>query len=163
MSHGWTGSEATTGNASFWPFLQTSLILFIVNFKHLKINDWYVYPDWAYALGWMMTISSVIMVPLWAVFQMCWTAGTFREVCLAPIQLLISWFEWPHIKDHVLFCTCPADYGNDFVLFVPASVCALSAQWRSSQAEENDWRRGNECCTDSWRDTLASSAGAFQL
>uniref|UniRef100_A0A674NIZ6 Transporter n=1 Tax=Takifugu rubripes TaxID=31033 RepID=A0A674NIZ6_TAKRU len=56
-----------------------SLILFIVNFKHLKINDWYVYPDWAYALGWMMTISTVIMVPLWAVIQMCWTAGTFRE------------------------------------------------------------------------------------
>ncbi|XP_029687052.1 sodium- and chloride-dependent betaine transporter-like isoform X1 [Takifugu rubripes] len=56
-----------------------SLILFIVNFKHLKINDWYVYPDWAYALGWMMTISTVIMVPLWAVIQMCRTAGTFRE------------------------------------------------------------------------------------
>uniref|UniRef100_H2RYW9 Transporter n=1 Tax=Takifugu rubripes TaxID=31033 RepID=H2RYW9_TAKRU len=71
-----------------------SLILFIVNFKHLKINDWYVYPDWAYALGWMMTISTVIMVPLWAVIQMCRTAGTFREVCLEwGIQLFISWLK----------------------------------------------------------------------
>uniref|UniRef100_H3BYJ2 Uncharacterized protein n=1 Tax=Tetraodon nigroviridis TaxID=99883 RepID=H3BYJ2_TETNG len=56
-----------------------SIILYLVNFKHLKINDWYVYPDWAYALGWMMTASSVIMVPLWVVIQMSWTAGTFRE------------------------------------------------------------------------------------
>lgn len=55
---------------------------------------------------------------------------------------------------HPHFGTCPADYGNNFVLFVPASVCALSPHWRSSQAEENDGRRGNECCTDSWRDTL---------
>ncbi|XP_028448841.1 sodium- and chloride-dependent GABA transporter 3-like [Perca flavescens] len=45
----------------------------------LLINDWYVYPDWAYALGWTMTLSSVLMVPLWAAGQMCLTAGTFRQ------------------------------------------------------------------------------------
>lgn len=68
--------------------LQISIIVFAVNFKHLKINDWYVYPDWAYALGWMMTTSSVIMVPLWAVIQMCWTTGTFREVCVQYDHIL---------------------------------------------------------------------------
>ncbi|XP_054483626.1 sodium- and chloride-dependent GABA transporter 3-like [Anoplopoma fimbria] len=56
-----------------------SLILYLVDYKHLRINDWYVYPDWAYALGWTMTLSSVLMVPLWAAGQMCMTAGTFRQ------------------------------------------------------------------------------------
>ncbi|KAI3374653.1 hypothetical protein L3Q82_021224, partial [Scortum barcoo] len=57
-----------------------SFILYLADYKHLRINDWYIYPDWAYALGWTMTLSSVLMVPLWAAGQMCWTAGTFRQV-----------------------------------------------------------------------------------
>ncbi|XP_049888312.1 sodium- and chloride-dependent GABA transporter 3-like [Epinephelus moara] len=57
----------------------SSFILYLVDFKHLKINDWYIYPDWAYTLGWTMTLSSVLMVPLWAAGQMCLTAGTFRQ------------------------------------------------------------------------------------
>uniref|UniRef100_A0A8D3A4J8 Transporter n=1 Tax=Scophthalmus maximus TaxID=52904 RepID=A0A8D3A4J8_SCOMX len=57
-----------------------SFILYLVGYTHLKINDWYIYPDWAYALGWTMTFSSVLMVPLWAVGQMCVTPGTFRQV-----------------------------------------------------------------------------------
>uniref|UniRef100_A0A8C3G666 Transporter n=1 Tax=Cyclopterus lumpus TaxID=8103 RepID=A0A8C3G666_CYCLU len=57
-----------------------SLIVYLVDYKHLSINDWYTYPDWAYALGWAMTLSSVLMVPLWAAGQMCVTAGIFRQV-----------------------------------------------------------------------------------
>ncbi|XP_042353419.1 sodium- and chloride-dependent GABA transporter 3-like [Plectropomus leopardus] len=56
-----------------------SFILYLVDYKHLKFNDWYSYPDWAYALGLTMTLSSVLMVPLWAARQMCFTAGTFRQ------------------------------------------------------------------------------------
>ncbi|XP_068195981.1 sodium- and chloride-dependent GABA transporter 3-like [Antennarius striatus] len=55
-----------------------SFILYLVDYQHLKIND-YVYPDWAYALGWIMTFSSVAMVPLWAAGLMCLTPGTFRQ------------------------------------------------------------------------------------
>ncbi|XP_068197099.1 sodium- and chloride-dependent GABA transporter 3-like [Antennarius striatus] len=55
-----------------------SFILYLVDYKHLMVDD-YVYPDWAYALGWTMTFSSVVMVPLWAVGQMCLTSGTFRQ------------------------------------------------------------------------------------
>ncbi|XP_068195982.1 sodium- and chloride-dependent GABA transporter 2-like [Antennarius striatus] len=55
-----------------------SFILYLVDNQHLKIND-YVYPDWAYALGWIMTFSSVAMVPLWAAGLMCLTPGTFRQ------------------------------------------------------------------------------------
>ncbi|XP_034743592.1 sodium- and chloride-dependent GABA transporter 3-like isoform X2 [Etheostoma cragini] len=64
----------------FIPLLTlTSFILYLVDYKALKFNNWYVYPDWAYALGWTMTLSSVLMVPLCAAGQMCFTAGTFRE------------------------------------------------------------------------------------
>ncbi|XP_032386849.1 sodium- and chloride-dependent GABA transporter 3 isoform X2 [Etheostoma spectabile] len=64
----------------FIPLLTlTSFILYLVDYKALKFNNWYVYPDWAYALGWTMTLSSVLMVPLCAAVQMCLTAGTFRQ------------------------------------------------------------------------------------
>ncbi|XP_062285090.1 sodium- and chloride-dependent betaine transporter-like [Scomber scombrus] len=71
----------------------TSFILYLVDYTHLKINDRYVYPDWAYALGWTMTLSSVLMVPLWAAGQMCFTAGTFRQrlsVLLHPVEDPVS-------------------------------------------------------------------------
>ncbi|XP_068195978.1 sodium- and chloride-dependent GABA transporter 3-like [Antennarius striatus] len=55
-----------------------SFILYLVNYQHLVIND-YIYPDWAYALGWSMTLSSVLIVPLWAAGQICFTPGTFRQ------------------------------------------------------------------------------------
>ncbi|KAK2822752.1 hypothetical protein Q5P01_022817 [Channa striata] len=62
------------------PLLATiSFTAHLVHYKHFKINDWYVYPDWAYALGWTMALSSVLMVPLWAVGQMCVTPGTFKQ------------------------------------------------------------------------------------
>ncbi|XP_067331319.1 sodium- and chloride-dependent GABA transporter 3-like [Channa argus] len=56
-----------------------SFTLYLVHYKHFRINNWYIYPDWAYTLGWMMTLSSVLMVPLWAVRQMCLTPGTFKQ------------------------------------------------------------------------------------
>ncbi|XP_074508405.1 sodium- and chloride-dependent betaine transporter-like [Sebastes fasciatus] len=66
-----------------------SLILYLVDYKHIRINDWYIYPDWAFALGWIMTLSSVLMVPLWAAGQMCSTAGTIRQrlsVLCRPVE-----------------------------------------------------------------------------
>uniref|UniRef100_A0A7N6AE38 Transporter n=1 Tax=Anabas testudineus TaxID=64144 RepID=A0A7N6AE38_ANATE len=56
-----------------------SFILYLVDFTHLKFNNSYVYPDWAYVLGWIMTFSSLVMVPLWAAGQMFLTSGTFRQ------------------------------------------------------------------------------------
>ncbi|KAG7219999.1 hypothetical protein INR49_018465 [Caranx melampygus] len=58
---------------------EISFILYLVGYTHLKV-DHYTYPDWAYALGWIMTLSSVLMVPLWAAGQMCLTPGTFTQI-----------------------------------------------------------------------------------
>uniref|UniRef100_UPI003AAD46B6 sodium- and chloride-dependent betaine transporter-like n=1 Tax=Centroberyx gerrardi TaxID=166262 RepID=UPI003AAD46B6 len=64
----------------FVPLLSLiSFILYLVDYKQLRINNWYVYPDWAYALGWIMAVSSVIMVPLWGIGQLCLSTGTFRQ------------------------------------------------------------------------------------
>lgn len=60
--------------------LKISFSLYLVDYKHLTVNEWYVYPDWAYALGWMMTLSSVFVVLFTVARQMCSTAGTFRQV-----------------------------------------------------------------------------------
>ncbi|XP_042337790.1 sodium- and chloride-dependent GABA transporter 2-like, partial [Plectropomus leopardus] len=45
----------------------------------------YVYPDWAYCLGWAMVFSSVVAVPIWAVSKVCLTEGTLRQ------RLLVLW------------------------------------------------------------------------
>ncbi|XP_053186776.1 sodium- and chloride-dependent betaine transporter-like [Scomber japonicus] len=70
-----------------------SFILYLVDYTHLKISDRYVYPDWAHTLGWTMTLSSILMVPLWAAGQMFLTAGTFRQrlsVLLHPVEDPVS-------------------------------------------------------------------------
>lgn len=61
------------------PLLQISCTIYLVEYKHLRIND-YVYPDWVDTLGWLMAFSSVVMVPLKAAGQLCSTAGTFTQV-----------------------------------------------------------------------------------
>ncbi|XP_068196443.1 sodium- and chloride-dependent GABA transporter 3-like [Antennarius striatus] len=78
-----TGQRPSVFFSLCWKFIipllsLVSFILYLVDYKHLMIND-YVYPDWAYALGWTMTFSTVLMVPLWAAGLMCLTPGTFKQ------------------------------------------------------------------------------------
>lgn len=73
-------SESVKMDQRFSSASQISLVLYLVYYKPLLVNNSYVYPDWAYALGWAMMLSSVSLVPLTAAGQMCRTAGTFRKV-----------------------------------------------------------------------------------
>eukprot|EP00064_Thunnus_orientalis_P020125 superscaffoldBa00005373_g20257 len=60
--------------------VSTGTLSVLSSYNDYKNNCYnYIYPDWAYALGWTLTLSSVLMVPLWAAGQMCLTAGTFRQ------------------------------------------------------------------------------------
>uniref|UniRef100_A0A665XEW5 Transporter n=1 Tax=Echeneis naucrates TaxID=173247 RepID=A0A665XEW5_ECHNA len=63
-----------------------SFVLYLTGYSHLKIND-YIYPDWVYRVGWTMSLSSVLMVPLWAAVQMWLTPGTFRQVRACHLSL----------------------------------------------------------------------------
>lgn len=71
---------------------QISMLLYVIDYQHIKMNDLYVYPDWVYALGVATTLSSVVMVPLWAAGQMVWTAGTCREVSATNKTLFVAAF-----------------------------------------------------------------------
>ncbi|KAL6479349.1 hypothetical protein MHYP_G00127820 [Metynnis hypsauchen] len=56
-----------------------TLIYYLVDFTPLTYNRKYVYPGWANALGWILALSSILMVPGWALGQL-WTAkGSFRQ------------------------------------------------------------------------------------
>ncbi|KAL7878241.1 hypothetical protein AOLI_G00092150 [Acnodon oligacanthus] len=60
-----------------WKYLTpiVSMVTFIcslVKYQPLTFNRWYVYPNWAYGLGWAMALSSILLVPVWALVQL-WT------------------------------------------------------------------------------------------
>ncbi|XP_075875950.1 sodium- and chloride-dependent GABA transporter 3-like [Nelusetta ayraudi] len=79
-----TGQRPSVFFKLCWKFITPSLLLFslllyVIDYQHIKINNWYVYPDWAYSLGVAITLSSVVMVPLWAAGQMVWTSGNCKE------------------------------------------------------------------------------------
>lgn len=54
-------------------------VFFIVRYKPLKYNNIYVYPDWGYALGWALALSSMICIPLGFIIKIWNAEGTFSE------------------------------------------------------------------------------------
>ncbi|XP_056334966.1 sodium- and chloride-dependent GABA transporter 2-like [Danio aesculapii] len=67
-----------------WKYLTplVSLVSFvysIVKYTPLTFNRWYVYPDWAYALGWLLALSSILLVPGWALGRICAGKGSLKQ------------------------------------------------------------------------------------
>ncbi|XP_067275611.1 sodium- and chloride-dependent GABA transporter 2-like isoform X2 [Pseudorasbora parva] len=67
----------------------------MVKYKPLTFNRWYVYPDWAYALGWLLALSSILLVPGWALGQMCAGKGSlkqrWRHLCCPDTNLPLTY------------------------------------------------------------------------
>ncbi|XP_036949652.1 sodium- and chloride-dependent betaine transporter-like isoform X2 [Acanthopagrus latus] len=61
-----------------------------LDYQPLTSSGGYVYPDWAYRLGWVMALSSVVPVPIWAVVKICLTEGTLRQ------RLAVLWHPVKH-------------------------------------------------------------------
>ena len=59
---------------------QGSFVVYMLNYKEMKISSAYVYPYWAHVLGWIMSMSSILVVPLFAIVQICLGTGSFRQV-----------------------------------------------------------------------------------
>lgn len=55
------------------------LIMLLIDFKPLKYNDIYEFPTWATALGWTMAMSSILQVPIYAIYAYLTTPGTMKE------------------------------------------------------------------------------------
>lgn len=47
----------------------------------------YVFPWWGEGVGWFLAISSMICVPVYAIYLYMVTPGTFSEVCTLAISL----------------------------------------------------------------------------
>uniref|UniRef100_A0AAQ5YYQ8 Transporter n=1 Tax=Amphiprion ocellaris TaxID=80972 RepID=A0AAQ5YYQ8_AMPOC len=79
-----TGVNANPFFKICWLYLTpiVSLGVFIcslIKYQPLTFNRWYVYPDWAYVLGWMMTLSSIQLVPACALYKLITGTGTLKQ------------------------------------------------------------------------------------
>lgn len=66
-----------------WKFVAPIFLLFIIiygliYYEPLRYDD-YIYPPWANVLGWCIAGSSMIMIPLVAVYKLITTPGSLRQ------------------------------------------------------------------------------------
>ncbi|XP_062264122.1 sodium- and chloride-dependent GABA transporter 2-like isoform X1 [Platichthys flesus] len=63
----------------FTPLIcMVGFICSFVDYQPLTFGN-YVYPDWAYHLGWALALSSIIVIPIWAIGKICLTKGSLRH------------------------------------------------------------------------------------
>ena len=56
-----------------------------IGYKGNSYDDYYIYPSWANALGWVLTMSSVLMVPvviLWKLGVCLYRGDNLRDLLL---------------------------------------------------------------------------------
>ncbi|XP_011602002.2 sodium- and chloride-dependent betaine transporter-like [Takifugu rubripes] len=71
----------------FTPLLSlVGLICSFLNYQPLRSRGGYVYPDWSYHLGLAMALSSMVVIPFYAVAKLCFTKGTLKQ------RLLVLWY-----------------------------------------------------------------------
>uniref|UniRef100_A0A673JDC6 Uncharacterized protein n=1 Tax=Sinocyclocheilus rhinocerous TaxID=307959 RepID=A0A673JDC6_9TELE len=82
-----------------WKYLtplvsMVSFVCSVVEYQPLTFNRWYVYPDWAYALGWLLALSSILLVPGWAMGRLLAGKGSLKQrwlhLCNPDINLPLS-------------------------------------------------------------------------
>uniref|UniRef100_A0A663N6B5 Transporter n=1 Tax=Athene cunicularia TaxID=194338 RepID=A0A663N6B5_ATHCN len=61
--------------------LVSAVFLFsLIKYTPLKYNNSYVYPPWGYVVGWLMALSSMVCIPLYAIFILLKTKGPLKQV-----------------------------------------------------------------------------------
>ncbi|XP_077472575.1 sodium- and chloride-dependent GABA transporter 2-like [Stigmatopora argus] len=62
------------------PAVCTATFLFsLVRWSPLRLGKGLAAPSWATALGWLLTLSSVSLLPIWAVYALAVTPGNFSQ------------------------------------------------------------------------------------
>ncbi|XP_075458441.1 sodium- and chloride-dependent betaine transporter-like [Ascaphus truei] len=51
----------------------------LIKYTPLKYNNRYVYPPWGYGIGWAMAVSSMICIPLYAIYIILRTKGPLMQ------------------------------------------------------------------------------------
>ncbi|XP_051931430.1 sodium- and chloride-dependent GABA transporter 2-like [Hippocampus zosterae] len=70
-----------------------TFIFSLVKYKPLKFNNTIEYPWWGHALGWWLTLSSTLNVPLCMMYNLITTPGTLRQrvaILCSPSEDLLS-------------------------------------------------------------------------
>ncbi|XP_062473289.1 sodium- and chloride-dependent glycine transporter 1 isoform X6 [Pezoporus occidentalis] len=62
-----------------WRFISPAIIFFIlvftvIQYRPISYND-YIYPTWAISIGFLMALSSVICIPIYAIYKVCCSEG----------------------------------------------------------------------------------------
>lgn len=98
------------------PPLQGTFIFSVAIYKPLKFNKTYIYPTWAYALGWFLGLFCVLVVPLWVIFKLVQMKGTVWQVCILTNTSKIQSFA----SKVPLGVTTPDSYSSEWggVVFV---------------------------------------------
>ena len=52
----------------------------LVRWSPLTLGRGLAAPGWATGLGWLLTLSSVSLLPLWALYALATTPGTLAQV-----------------------------------------------------------------------------------
>ena len=66
------------------------MIFGFVKYQPLKYDERYTYPWWANMIGWAMAMSSMLCMPVLAIYQLLTTSGTFRQVRSEDI-IIVNW------------------------------------------------------------------------
>ncbi|NXE03897.1 S6A12 protein, partial [Lophotis ruficrista] len=84
----------------FTPGLCLAVFLFsLIKYEPLKYNNSYMYPPWGYVVGWLMALSSMVCVPLHAIFILLKTKGPLKQ---RLAQLISPAEDLPQPKKHVV-------------------------------------------------------------
>lgn len=76
---GWPGCPSALLMCVF-SALQGIFLFSLIKYTPLKYNNTYEYPPWGYVLGWLMALSSMVCIPLCAIFTLLKTKGPLKQV-----------------------------------------------------------------------------------
>ncbi|CAJ0940797.1 unnamed protein product [Ranitomeya imitator] len=103
-SAGVLGSNPTLDNICKAFFI---LIFTVIQYRPISYND-YVYPDWAIMLGFLMALSSVVCIPLYAAFRIWRSEGdTFLQRLKNSVKPNKDW--GPALSEHRTGRYAPSD------------------------------------------------------
>lgn len=79
----WNASyvSASLFSFSFFSLLQFVVIASTLTSSGLKYDE-YIFPNWSNILGWGVAMSSMVFVPLYAIYKFFSVPGTFKEVSI---------------------------------------------------------------------------------
>lgn len=60
-----------------------------MTYQDLTYNRTYKYPRWALTFGWFLSVSSLICIPSYAVFAFLKAKGSFKNVTISFLFLII--------------------------------------------------------------------------